>query len=80
VPDAIGLAGNRLGLVLVSAPFKNIPLTQGPVANGDVNIKALKAVQVPLVLDADYASPDEEFKDVQALWGDPASAMLQETQ
>jgi hypothetical protein len=79
VPDAIALAGNRLGMVLVSAPSQNIPLTQGPIANGDVNINALKNLKVPVVLDAEYASPDEEFRDEQILWGEPATANLQKT-
>jgi hypothetical protein len=79
VPDAIALAGNRLGMVLVSAPSQNIPLTQGPIANGDVNINALKNLKVPVVLDAEYASPDEEFRDEQILWGEPAAANLQKS-
>jgi hypothetical protein len=74
VPDAIMLAGNRLGMVLVSAPSQNIPLTQGPIAEGGVNINALKNLKVPVVLDAEYASPDEEFRDEQILWGEPATA------
>ncbi len=79
VPGAIALAGNRLGLVLVSAPFRNIALSQGPVSNRGVDIQALQSVKVPLVLAADYAGPDEEFQDVQALWGGRAPAVSPES-
>ena len=78
VPGAIALAGNRLGLVLVSTPFQNIALSQGPVSNRGVDIQALQSVKVPLVLAADYANPDEVFRDVQALWGGPAPAVSPE--
>lgn len=79
IPPAMALAGKRLGMVLASAPVGNIGLTQGPIAHGSVDIAALQAVKVPLVLDADYANPDEEFRDVQALWGGPTPVTSNET-
>lgn len=79
VPNAIAQAGSRLAMILVSAPAKNIPLTQGPVADSGVNLKTLNTVKVPVVLDANYASPDAEFRDVEILWGEPAAANLQKT-
>jgi hypothetical protein len=79
VSDTIARAGKRLSMVLVNAPGKTVPEAQGPVANGGVDLAALKTLHVPVVLDAEYAGPDELFRDVQAVWGDGASAKPLET-
>jgi hypothetical protein len=40
-----------------------------------VDLAALKALQVPVILDAVYGGSDEVFRDVKALWGDAAQTV-----
>jgi sugar phosphate isomerase/epimerase len=72
IREAISQAGDRLGLVLASAPGPTVPSAQAPLSDGGVDLGALKGLQVPVVLDAVYTQPDEVFRDVKALWGNEA--------
>jgi hypothetical protein len=80
VKDAISQAGDRLGIVLASAPGKTVPESQAPVSDGGVDLAALKTLQVPVVLDAVYSGADDVFRDVKAVWGDAAPAAQPENQ
>jgi hypothetical protein len=75
VKAAIAQAGDRLGIVLACAPGKTVPSAQAPVSDGGVDLAALKALQVPVILDAVYGGSDEVFRDVKALWGDAAQTV-----
>lgn len=75
VTDSLTQAGDRLGMVLVSAPDRQVPEMQRPVWNRGVDLSALSALTVPVVLDAEYAGPDEVFQDVTAVWGSPAKGI-----
>ena len=75
VKDSLSRAGDRLGMILASAPGKSAPEMQRPVSEGGVNCTAFKSVRVPVVLDGEYAGPDEVFKDVTAVWGPPAKGL-----
>jgi hypothetical protein len=67
--DSVRQAGDRLGLVLASAPGPSGTEMQRPLAQGVVDVSALQALKIPVVLDADYAGPDEVFRDAMAVWG-----------
>jgi hypothetical protein len=71
VTDSLKQAGERLGLVLVSAPDRRLPEIQQPAGSSGMDLSALRALTVPVVLDGDYAGPDEVFKEVTAVWGPP---------
>ena len=75
VKDSLAIAGDRLGLILASAPGKSAPEMQRPVSEGGLNCTAFKSVGVPVVLDGEYAGPDEVFKDVTAVWEPPAKGL-----
>jgi len=75
VKDSLARAGDRLGMILASAPGKSAPEMQRPVSEGGVNCTAFKSVRVPVVLDGECAGPDEVFKDVTAVWGPPAKGL-----
>ncbi len=61
--------------MLACAPGKTVPSAQAPVSDGGVDLAALKALQVPVILDAVYGGSDEVFRDVKALWGDAAQTV-----
>lgn len=69
--DAIARAGSRLAFVLASAPGKTIPAAQGPLSDGTTDLIPLKKLHVPLVLDADYPTPNDLFRDLKALSPNP---------
>ena len=75
VKDSLKQAGDRLGMVLVSAPDRLMPEIQRPVRNSGVDLSALRALKAPVVLDGEYAGPDDVFKDVTAVWGPPAKGL-----
>ena len=75
VKDSLKQAGDRLGMVLVSAPDRLVPEIQRPVRNSGVDLSALRTLKVPVVLDGEYAGPDDVFKDVTAVWGPPAKGL-----
>ena len=52
-----------------------LPEMQRPVAEGGVGLTALRILRVPVVLDAEYAGPDDVFRDVKALWGYPGDTL-----
>ena len=72
------LAGTRLGSVLLSLPRcdefgqtydAHLPICRG---HADVDLRAFEGLRVPLILNADYGSWDEVYRDVRAVW--PARA------
>ena len=69
VRHALAQAGDRLGLVLASAPGRALPEMQRPFSEGGVDLAVLEKVPVPVVLDGEHAGPDDVFRDVKALWG-----------
>jgi sugar phosphate isomerase/epimerase len=73
IREASTQAGNRLGMVLASAPGKSVGEMQRPVSEGGLDLAALEKVQVPVVLDGAHAGPDDVFRDEQALWGPRAT-------
>ena len=73
VKDSLKQAGDRLGMVLVSAPDRLVPEIQRPVWQGHVDLTFLKTLQVPVILDGDHAGSDDVFKDVTAVWGPPTN-------
>ena len=75
VKDSLPIAGDRLGMILASAPGKSAPEMQRPVSEGGVNCTAFKSVWAPVVLDGEYAGPDDVFKDVTAVWEPPAKGL-----
>ncbi|MBN2129352.1 MAG: TIM barrel protein [Sedimentisphaerales bacterium] len=75
VENSLKQAGDRLGMVLISAPDRLVPETQRPVGNSGVDLSAVRTLQVPVVLDGEYAGPDDVFKDVTAVWGPPAKGL-----
>lgn len=72
VPQALTQAGSHLGLVLASAPHPTVPLTQAPLAS-EANLQALRLVRVPVILEAEYRGPDDLYRDIKALWGQPGA-------
>lgn len=74
VRDALKQAGDRLGLVLASAPDPVTPEIQRPVRNSAVDLSALRTLKAPVVLDGGYAGPDAVFNDVRVVWGPPATS------
>lgn len=44
---------------------------QRPVWNSGAELSALRALKMPVVLDAEYAAPNDVFKDVTAVWATP---------
>ena len=74
VRDALTQAGDRLGMVLAAAPSKVLPEMQRPVSEGGVDLSALKTLNLPVVLDGEYAGPDDVLRDVKALWDTPNNA------
>jgi hypothetical protein len=75
VKDSLKQAGDRLGMVLVSAPDRLVPEMQRPVRDSGVDLSALRTLKVPVVLNGEYAGPDDVFKDVTAVWGPPAKGL-----
>jgi hypothetical protein len=75
VKGSLARAGDRLGMILASAPGKSTPEMQRPVSEGAVDCTAFKSVWAPVVLDGEYAGPDDVFKDVTAVWGPPAKGL-----
>lgn len=71
VKDSLKQAGDRLGLVLASAPGKLVPEMQRPVWEGQVDVTALRALKAPVVLEGEHIGPDDVFLDVQVVWGAP---------
>ncbi len=72
--QALAAAGDRLGLVLISAPrrdlFGQVYDAHAPVSQAGLELAALQAYpDVPQVLDAYYASQDEEYADCCEVWG-----------
>ena len=69
VADIIAAAGDRLGLVLLSAPGKDVAGqlhdAHRPLADTATNTAAFAALKFTLVLDADYRSWDEVYADVR---------------
>ena len=61
------VVGNKLGLVLLSAPGTETPEMQLPLHYGGIDLQALQSLHVPLILDADYRNFDEIYLDVKAL-------------
>jgi hypothetical protein len=52
-----------------------IRIAQGPVSDGGVDPTVLKTLHVPVVLDAEYAGPNDLFRDVKAVSGYAAPAV-----
>lgn len=75
VKDSLKQAGDRLGMVLVSAPDRSVPEIQQPVSMRGLDLGVLRTLKVPVVLDGEYAGPDDVFKDVTAVWGPPAKGL-----
>ena len=72
VKEALEQSGTRLSMILISAPgtsISTIPEMQRPVSGGKADLGVLKILKAPIVLDAEYAGPDDIFRDVQILWG-----------
>ena len=71
--ECISLAGRRLGLVLISAPkvdaFGQTYDAHLPIHAAPLDLLPLTALhgRVPMVLDADYASWDETYRDLHRL-------------
>lgn len=66
--EAIAVSGDKLGMVLVSTPLPSAPDSQGPISVANPDLSALRTLKVPIVLDAEYANPDEVFRDAEELW------------
>jgi hypothetical protein len=79
VAKLIAAAGDRLGLVLLSAPrvdaFGQQYDAHLPIHTADWDPAPLKALNVPLVLDADYRSWDDTYRDIKGV--EKQAAVLQ---
>jgi hypothetical protein len=75
VKDSLKQAGDRLGVVFVSAPDRLVPEIQRPVKSSGVDLSALRTLKVPVVLDGEYAGPDDVYKDLTAVWGAAAKGL-----
>lgn len=69
--DAIAAAGDRLGLVLLSAPYTDAfgqhYDAHLPIHGADPDLSPLKARTVPVVLDADYSAWDDVYHDLRRI-------------
>lgn len=75
---AVQLAGSRLGMILYSAPrrdlFGQVYDAHDPIASSGLDVSAVTGLTgIPQVLDGVYADPDAEYRDCRAVWGDEAS-------
>ena len=76
LPDTVRSAGDGLGMVLYSAPrrdmFGQVYDAHAPVAESGLDLSAVTALTgIPQVLDGCYQDQDAEYRDWRAVWQSP---------